>query len=519
MTAPAKQKVAGPYDAPQASADATAIGPGGQLAIPGTPGAQLGLDGRDYAPLSRDAANSSLGPSHEVLHGTGAGPERGAPSPHGAQLALDLDAWEASPQLSVWARLKVAHDLLRYGEFDRDAKCCRTRFAHDAPAVARRGASGAWSLSGVIKCGQWTCPCCGVHRARETAAKLGVAMQRHLAKRDAYNPDAWPDVWMLTLALPHAATTTTEHVVDQLYDASARFWRSRAWRRFEKRWGIVARVRVLDATHGGKNGSHPHFHIALFPTAASVDTFGAIGHKLQKKWNVRDGALVLAQLDGAMPLVPLRSVEPAVRDRFLAELRVGLLPAWEECVRAAGATIANVGDFRLHSLKISGSEQAAAYFTKWGLADEVGAPTAKTRNHLRLLDAVAGDVRGAAVTFKRWRRAVVGHAWVSGLADLCTLYNVTDDDAHAYVLARKEQRDEDLRRRGEPVPESVPELQLVVRSHLYEAALALGWERVFAECDAWSKAGADVQRELDAFLWSHAGMRVHRELGRYGPSG
>lgn len=54
----------------------------------------------------------------------------------------------------------------------------------------------------------------------------------------------------------------------------------------------------------------------------------------------------------------------------------------------------------------------------------------------------------------------------------------------------------------------VPELRLVVRSHLYPAAMALGWSKVFAFVDKAAEPGRGdepdwLQRALDDFLWKN----------------
>lgn len=467
----------------------------GQLALPGS-AAQLGLDGVAYA-LEIPAATNELEPRsgepfprspHDVLPGPQEAPSTGL------QLALQLDPdeWRRAPQLTLWRRLELASELMRNSEWDRDAKCNRTRFAAASDVTVKRSESGSWSTSGVIKCGVWqTCPSCGPAKCREVASKLSVCFDRHMV-----NPEA--DVWMLSLTIPHHGDESAELTVDRLYAASHELLRSREWRAFVKRWGVVGRVRVLDATHGGGNGSHPHFHIALFPTAAGLLTTHA--------WTLAAASGEAAgdldqQIASRGHWTLLRACSPLVRERYLDEIKGSLVTAWERAVRAAGARIERVGHFRENSVRLSPSENAAAYFTKWGLADEVGASTSKGRNHLRLLDAVGAGIKGAAYLFKQWRRAVDGHALVTGLGDVCRRLGVTDEDAHDWLKKMRERREAEALREGKPLVK-VPELQLVIRAHVYAAAMRLGWESVFAFCDETATGGGDVQTMLDAFLWS-----------------
>lgn len=494
----------------------------GQLALPGAE-AQLGLDGVAYAVTAGDdsdrspeRASHSLGTHTVFSHGGDLHPtdaDLGLVSP--LQLQLDLDAWDEAPQLVLWNRNDRVRDLTNGGEFDRDGKCNRTRFSSNGDVGVARSARGSWSTSGTIKCGQWqTCPSCGPRKCREVASKLSVAFDRHQAKSGEH------DVWMLTLTVPHDVYERAADTVDRLYAADAALLRSREWREFCERWNVVGRVRVLDATHGGAHGSHPHFHVALFVEGAGLPTDHAfvLGDPGPSSWTVderggelRDGVRVMPT-----PLVeerdrwgvwkPLRACSQEIRKRYLDEIKGSLVVAWERVVRATGARIERLTDFRRKSVELTPSENAAAYFVKWGLADEVGASSSKSRNHLRLLDAVAAGIKGAAYTWKEWRRAVAQRALVTGLKKIVDRLNVTDEDAQAWLDEHTRRREAELERAGTPVVK-VPELQLVVRSHLYAGAMKHGWARVFEFVDACAAEGSGdapdwLQQKLDGFLWS-----------------
>ncbi len=507
----------------------------GQLALPGA-GAQLGLDRVAYAtpatqecdPLDSDRsperASPSLGSYTEFCE------ERGLPlteGPLGGQLPLplDLDRFDKAPQLSLFGRQQVVRALFPRGsEYERDAKCGWTRFATDTDVTLHRSNLGRFSTGNLIRCNQFqSCPACGQRKCREAASKLAVCIERHLRRSDV---DA--DVWMLTLTIPHYVDTSTIDVVDQLYAASALFYRDRDVRRFLDRWGIEARVRVLDNVQGATNGAHPHFHVLLFPTAAGLPTTHAwlLGvdekGKASSTWVVdergaesREGVRVLPvslrdALDEHGPWTKLSSCSKVVREKFLDEIRGPLVDAWERALLAAGTRISDRETHRAIGVRLTPSEKAASYVVKWGLGDEVGAPTAKRRNHLRLLDAVAADVPGAAYNFKLWRRATAGRTLVTGLTDTCRRIGVTDEDALAYVEEMQRRREREAEREGKPIVK-VPELRLIIRSHVYAAAQALGFDAVCAFVNEVAERGRGeapdwVQRELDAFLWRHMGL-------------
>jgi len=502
------------------------------LDVAGVP-AQLGLDGLAYAPepapdsdRSPDRASQSLG-THTGFH------NRAEPQSNPAQLALDLDAWEEAPQLSMWARLAVQRDLLSFGEWDRYAKCGWVRFKREADVGGKRRESGSWSATNVIRCGYPGCPWCGTTLAQSRAAQLGACMDRHLNSGDGDS-----DVWMLTPTIPHYATDSASVVVEQLYAAHSLFAKTREWRDFVKQWGLLGNgVRCLDATAGGGDGLHAHFHIALFATRAGLPTSEAWRLDLDDKAQVSqwlipgDGierfwAASVAENIDVLPLDlatqlrqfgiwrKLKHCPQRVRERYMQEIAAPLVVAWERCCDAVGVRIVNRDRFHRTALKLTPSENAASYFVGWMLADEVTQSVSKDRNPLRLLDAVKAGIKGAAFTYKQFRRAVDGRQWVTGITDLRRRLGVTDEDVQAYADERRRKRELELEREGNPVKKK-RELNLLIRAHLFPAVHALGWDAVWAFVDATEERLTGdtyppvevLQRELDAFLWSHLGDR------------
>jgi hypothetical protein len=349
---------------------------------------------------------------------------------------------------------------------------------------------------------------------------------------------------MLTLTPVHRRGDELGDVLRWLYDASARLWRSREWRAIAEEFGIASRVRVLDATHGGLHGTHPHFHCALFVDAACVPLRRVARHQLEaqrraflqekarrrtsrrtlarrstelrraeetdREWELAEAARLAGLLAFVEVMetsdddtrVRLRDQTQPVRRAFLRELAARLLPAWRRELAAAGCPHAAGA----HAVDLAPSEHAEAYFTKWGLAEEVGLPTAKDRSHLRLLDVVAAGLgEQSAIAGELYRgfcAAVKGRAWVTGLSDVCRVLGVDDAAADAFLELHR-AREERARESAGLAPRAVvPELRLVVRGHLWSAFLALGHERVFAELDAMAeRLGPDLaQAALAAML-------------------
>jgi len=529
----------------------------GQLALPGAE-AQLGLDGVAYAPAPPEprSGEPSLG---NVTRTLGAPEGRGGegepvppppdpadyerllreglnPPPPPRQLVLWDPTWDAGQrQLTLWPQMRVRRPLVT----PRQAKCQRTRFKAASDVTLTRTESSKWLLGGVIACGNNVCPHCGRKKARVTSALLGVCFERHREQHPG------GDHWMLTLGVPHRLSDGMERTNAWLYDACARFWDKRAWEHFAERWGIKSRVRVYDAVHGGPNGLHPHFHIALFPEAARIPTSTAIRiqiseleHQIDLERRARkrrrkdqrglttnaereeEQAWELEQAAGLMQLramyeqalaagdadqMVLREAPQPVRRAFLREIVAELLPAWRECLKAVGCPhVVNS-----HAIDLLPSENAESYFMKWGLAEEVGLSVEKDRSHLRLLDIVCAKLGEqseiAAELYKEFNEVMLGRTWVTGMADACKRLGVGEGDVEEYIQRMKERRERELALAGQDPPPKVPKLQLVVRAHLWRAFLEIDHENVFAWLDETSeRLGHDlirVQDALDEFLW------------------
>lgn len=496
------------------------FGPSGQRVMPFV-AAQRGLDGLDYAPapqappLGGEADQPSLGPSHGVLHGV----SQTALLPAWSQTASDVQ------QLEMWDRLREAASILRWTEHDRQSKCLHTRIVPPgAPVVISRGANGRTRVVGVVRCGHMTCPACGVGRAREAAARLGAVFDAHLAPlpRSTGTPvpgvDFWDtdrmsqhDVWMLTPTVPHYASSSVEDVVRVLYDAWAAFKRSRAWRRFAKRWDIRATVRVLDVTFSRRsNGPHPHFHVALFPRRARVKSLWFDAERSASFWRAVEpdatDAEIAAHVDEGS-WVPMRSLDAHSRAECMRELRVGLVPAWERAVLEAGGTIRNLGAFRDVGLELTPGEKSSSYFTAWGFFDEVAGTALKRETHLALLDRAAAGDEHARDMYLLWRRAVEGRAWVTGMADAMASVGVTDDDVAAWAERREDERVLAETDAGRP-PVFVAELRVEIPSYLWFEALAVGLKTISAVVERADNE-AEARAEVLALLMSSVSTRRH----------
>lgn len=440
-------------------------------------------------PPAREAGGPSLGLRHGVLHELPPPPtwalgdrlpaELARPDRTRRRNAPAIDAWsrrpwaadladlDVIPVLSSWGRRRVAARLAdrpgtspdtQTGELqDRMWKCATgIRRRADASPQMFRTSSGKWSWSSVVRCKEWCCPSCGPARAAKGSQQLHSLLSRWLAG-DRSGLTA-PDAWMLTVTVPHHFYDDPGVTVGNLYDAWAAFVRSSAWRRFRARWGISSVVRALDATFGGGSGPHPHFHVALLPSASAC-----VG------------------------------LDQEARVAQLAELERDLREAWRDAVEDwTGCRPSSVA-----CLRLTPGEDAASYFTAWGMSSEVTQSPVKARSHLRLLDAAGAGDDEAGAEFQSWREATRGRAWLSGLTDALRRQGITADDVAADHRERQHERDAIrdalvVLGRAEPLP-VFRELSLVVPSYLWPAAVAMGLEDVEAIADRADAAGADPQ--------------------------
>lgn len=471
----------------QKLAGASDIGPAGQRVLCGV--AQLGLDGRAYAPSSPaspateppEGANPSLGPLHALSVQSPqlelwALQDRARAAclcrcPGGEFLPCECNAWA---KCRGYCRPNPVHrENVAAGRcVNRGAKCGLVPRVEQLDLPLTRSERGAFTFGDVVLCGHWTCPNCGTRFARETANAIDCLIKCWLTNNGDYHQDVAPfDVWMLTLTNPHDAGDADEVTLELLYRTWEIFVNDRAWRRWSKQVGVKARLRALDVTFGGRNGTHPHFHVALFVDNVPGFRWGASLARSTKGSGLGKGT--------GFP-VPTE-----------------ILDAWIAAARTAGVNIDDKREQHMRTgrrgrpvaVQLQGADAAAAYFTKWGLSSEAGASALKKEGPLALLRA--GDTE----LYRAFRIAVGGLQVVTGLERAMKAVGVTEDACEQHRADRQAFLDE------QNPPTLVTPLSLVVRRCLWSRAITVGFGAVVAEVDRADQAGEDVQGALDAFLW------------------
>lgn len=224
---------------------------------------------------------------------------------------------------------------------------------------------GLWCCGNV-----WVCPVCAGRIAEKRRSELEGALLEAVAQGLG--------VSLLTITFRHSKEDLLEVMLPDFTAAIRRMKSGKMWQQVKKRYGIVGSVRALEITHGKKSGWHPHSHEVLITRA------------------------------------PLGDDE---RD----DLRQSVFKLWRHACAENGLGAPSAQ----HGVDVIGGDGAAAYVSKWGVADEVtgsmrkrGEGKGRTPWQL-LLDSMDGD-RAAGRLFQEFARCFIDRrqlVWSAGLRD------------------------------------------------------------------------------------------------------
>jgi len=146
--------------------------------------------------------------------------------------------------------------------FDISAKkslrsCCRNVIKGGGGVeLWRSRKTGAPHFEGLQRCGSvWLCPVC--------AHKISATRREEIERIGLLHEEAGGSLAWLTLTVRHDAGMAPRRLRKDVSEAWRAVQQSRAYRRITVELGLVGTLRALEVTHG-KNGFHPHLHIALF---------------------------------------------------------------------------------------------------------------------------------------------------------------------------------------------------------------------------------------------------------------
>lgn len=141
---------------------------------------------------------------------------------------------------------------------ERVAKCLRlVNNKHNVQVWEHRKTKKAF-YNGLLVCGSvWNCPVCAAKISERRRKELRQAFDMHKAEGG--------HIALLTLTFSHQKVDRLKDIIEKFGGATDRFMSGDAFNKIRKELGMIGRIRVSEVTYG-KNGFHPHLHIALFYT-------------------------------------------------------------------------------------------------------------------------------------------------------------------------------------------------------------------------------------------------------------
>lgn len=95
------------------------------------------------------------------------------------------------------------------------------------------------------------------------APRIMAGRAEELQALNEAHREAKGELYLATLTLPHDEGDDLKPLRKQVSRAWSNVTRGAPWKRWRERLGILGTVRALEVTHG-RNGWHPHLHVALY---------------------------------------------------------------------------------------------------------------------------------------------------------------------------------------------------------------------------------------------------------------
>lgn len=138
---------------------------------------------------------------------------------------------------------------------ERVAMCLRKVNGSNVEVYKHKKTSKAF-YAGLLVCGSvWVCPVC--------AAKISERRKLEIKHAFDMHKEEGGKIAMLTLTFSHKKKDRLKDTIKQFGQATTKFMTGRAFNDIRLQMDMIGRIRVYEVTYG-KNGFHPHVHIALF---------------------------------------------------------------------------------------------------------------------------------------------------------------------------------------------------------------------------------------------------------------
>lgn len=291
-----------------------------------------------------------------------------------------------------WARKRAVDELsgadyLRAKETGESAsktlsrvwKCHRWSRPHEAISAMHSAEFGKAFYAGLQVCANvHACPLCRAKIAERRRLEVQAGI-------DAAKANGWRVV-MFTQTVRHGIGDDIRTLIGQICDAQRDFTGTRRAMAWRKAIGVQGFIRSLEITYG-QHGWHPHFHCIVF---------------------LKDCDLSHEQLEA---------------EGFAL---------WRDCAIKNGLPEPLPGP----GFQVQGAEQAGAYVTKWGMAEELTKGASKTARGKgvtpeQLLDLYAQGDKQAGALFCTYVEAMKGRStlrWSPGLKNKLAVEVLTDEE-------------------------------------------------------------------------------------------
>jgi len=199
--------------------------------------------------------------------------------PLGSNYGITYPPPQKYPNAVVYrfALQSAARDLL---PGNRIGVCLRCRVKPESVDLLHVPETKSAHYGNLMVCGSvWVCAVCASKITEYRRIEIQEVVDQHLATGGS--------VALATFTMQHNEFESLEAILDGLQAASQSFWAGSPIQRIKVRFGIEARIRALEITHG-KNGWHPHFHVLLFfEKGMTPELMYDLEHRCRDRWLTR----------------------------------------------------------------------------------------------------------------------------------------------------------------------------------------------------------------------------------------
>lgn len=139
---------------------------------------------------------------------------------------------------------------------ERVSKCLRFVLNQSQVQIWKHLKTQKSFYNGLMVCGSvWNCPVCASKISEKRRKELKQAFDLHNANKG--------HIALLTLTFRHKKNDRLKDTLKNFTSATSKFRSGKRYQKIRDNMDIIGTIRVFEITYG-KNGFHPHIHIAIF---------------------------------------------------------------------------------------------------------------------------------------------------------------------------------------------------------------------------------------------------------------